>query len=205
MKLYGSPISPRVRRVAVCAAELGLPLETVTLNIAKRENQGSEYLAKNPMGKVPTFEDDDGWLLWESCAIVAYLGEKHSEKGLYPTDLRERSDAMRWLFWCTAHIDPSIARLFAQRILAPMRGRAADLTVVADETTELSRFLPLLEQQLSRRRWLLGDHFSLVDAVVGVSVSQLVRPEFEFDCSAYPTISAWLAALAQRPSWRAMR
>src|SRR4051812_5277992 len=108
MKLYGNALSPRYRRVAIAAAELGLPIELVELNLPKGENRSREYLARNPMGKIPTLEEDDGWALWESCAILVYLGEKHPERRLLPTDARGRADSLRWMFWSAAHLDPAV-------------------------------------------------------------------------------------------------
>src|SRR5262245_44988031 len=117
MKLFGNTLSPRYRRVAIAAAELNVPLQLVELNIGAGENRAPEYLSRNPMGKIPTFEDDDGWTLWESYAIVTYLAEKHPDRGLFPTTLRGRADALRWLFWGASHLDPAIAPIYAQKVL----------------------------------------------------------------------------------------
>jgi glutathione S-transferase len=201
MKLYGHPMSPRVRRVAIAASELGLPLELVELKIAEGENRSAAYLAKNPMGKIPTFEDDDGWVLWESLAMLVYLAEKHPERGLFPTDVRGRANANRWMFWSCAHLEPAVFSLVVQRVIGPMRGQTPDEAVVGAATRDLARYLPVLESQASRGQWMLGDSFSMVDIALGTNFDALLHPALGFDVSAYPSAGAWHRRLVERPSW----
>jgi len=203
LKIYGSPLSPRYRRLSIAAAELGVPVQRVELNVAKGENRSAEYLAKNPMGKVPTFEDDDGWTLWESCAVLAHWGEKYAERKLFPAHARERADALRWMFWASAHLDPAVGLLYTQKFLGPMQGRTPDENVVKAATTELGRFMPVLESHLAQRPWMLGEQFSLVDVALGASVDTLLRKELGFDAGLYPRTVAWRARLIARPSWTA--
>jgi glutathione S-transferase len=155
------------------------------------------------MGKVPTFEDDDGWTLWESCAVLVYLAETHPDRGFFPTDVRGRANALRWMFWASAHLDPSVALVYGQRFLRPMRGQAVDETAVASAMKDLARYLPVLEAQLATGTWILGAHFSLVDIALGASVDALFRKEVAFDRTPYPAVSAWHGRLASRPAWGA--
>ena len=201
MKLYGHSISPRYRRVAFAAAEFNVPLELIELNIAGGENRTPEYLARNPMGKIPTFEDDDGWSLYESYAIVTHLAEKFPERGLFPTTLRGRAEAMRWMFWGASHLDPSIVPLVVNKLLNPMRGQPTDATAVANAERDLARYLPVLEAQLSKGPWLLGDAFSLVDVALGSSIDALLHPKLAFDRDRSPKAAEWVERLRQRPSW----
>jgi glutathione S-transferase len=203
MKLYGNPLSPRYRRVAIAAAELGVPLDFIVLNPAKGEMRAADYLARNPMGKMPTFEDDDGWTLWESLAILVYLGETHPERGLFPTDARGRADALRWMFWCASHLDPALALLYAQKFLGRLRGQAVDETIVAAAMKDVVRFLPVLEARVAERVWIMGAGFSLVDVALGASIDALFREELAFDRAPYPGVSAWHARLVARPTWGA--
>lgn len=206
MKIYGHPISPRYRRIATAAAELGLKAELVELNIGKGENRTPEYLSKNPMGKIPTFEDDDGWVLWESFAVVSYLGETHADKGLFPTDARGRASALRWMFWAASHLDPAIVSMVVQKIIGPtMRGQPTDEAVVAVAKADLARFLPVLEEQLKKQPWVMGEKFSLVDVAVGAAFHGLFDERVGFDRSPYPAINAWHARLTDRPSWTAWK
>ncbi|MFL5319829.1 MAG: glutathione S-transferase family protein [Myxococcaceae bacterium] len=203
MKLYGHSMSPRYRRVAIACAELGLPVELVELNLQQAANRSPEYLAKNPMGKIPTFEEDDGWSLYESFAILTYLGEKYPERGLFPAELRARAEALRWMFWSAAHLDPSVVPFYVQNVINAMRGQQPDQTVLAAATKELDRYLPVLESHLGGRTWILGDKFSLVDVAVGATIDGLFHPAVKFDRSTVPNVRAWHGRLAERPSWSA--
>src|SRR5689334_17604836 len=77
MKLFDISRSPNCRKVRVLARELDLPLEVVAVDFASLKEPA--YLARNPTGKVPTFVDDDGFVLWESNAILIHLAEKRPE------------------------------------------------------------------------------------------------------------------------------
>jgi glutathione S-transferase len=203
MKVYGNPLSNNYKRIAVCAAELGVPIEHVLLDPKKGENRTPEYLAKNPMGKIPTFEDDDGWTLWESPAVLLYLCEQHTDRQLVPTDVRERADAWRWMFWNASHLEPSANRLYFQRVLRPLRGLPIEPPVLEAAGKELARFLPVLNGRLEGREWLMGERFTVVDIVIGTAVELLGLPQVSFDVSPYPYVQSWYARLAARPSWKA--
>jgi glutathione S-transferase len=73
--LYDMHDSPHARKVRLLVAELGLPLETIARNPRKGETRSPDYLAKNPNGRVPVLEED-GFVLWESLAILRYLAAK---------------------------------------------------------------------------------------------------------------------------------
>src|SRR5262245_9159436 len=108
MKIYSNPMSPNSKRVLVCANELGLSPEVVAVDLRKGEGQAADYLARNPMGKVPTLEDDDGYVLWESPAILIYLTSRYPSRGLLPTDSRAHAEVMRWMFWNASHLEPAL-------------------------------------------------------------------------------------------------
>ena len=84
IKLYGSPISGHVHRVRLFLTMLGLPFESIELDMRKRENRTPEFLARNPFGQVPVIEDGD-LTLADSNAILVYLNERYS------------SDPTRWM------------------------------------------------------------------------------------------------------------
>src|SRR5947209_5312339 len=132
IKLYGFGSSPNVRKVSLLAAALNIPLTHVTLDFNKGEFGSPDYLAKNPNGKVPTI-DDDGFVLWESAAILRYLAAKRPERGLVPPDLLEQAQLDQWLFWWTAHLEPALDRLVYERRVKPFLGLPdIDPSIVAE-------------------------------------------------------------------------
>jgi glutathione S-transferase len=100
MKLYYFP-SPNPQKIRFAVNELGIECETVPVDLLKREQKSPEFLALNPYGRVPVLVDGN-LILWESHAILAYLGEKTSR--LWPTTPAGRADAQRWLFFLTSAI-----------------------------------------------------------------------------------------------------
>src|SRR5262245_18290970 len=102
MKLYYIP-SPNPKKIKFALLELGLEHETVPIDLLTREQRRPEFLALNPFGRVPVLVDGD-LTLWDSHAILAYLGDKSGK--LWPASLSGRADALRWLFFLAGHISP---------------------------------------------------------------------------------------------------
>jgi len=198
MRLYTGVISPNGKRVRVCAHELNSPLELALLDFQKSEQRAPQYLARNPMGKVPTLTDGS-FDLWESGAILCYLAEK-SGGALWPRDSRALADMLRWLFFCSCHIDPYFTTLVVERFIKGRQGAPEDAALTADAERWLARFLSVLETQLAAQDFVTGS-FGLADIALGCSLE--LAPLLRFDLSTYPNIRGWLERLQQRPSWRA--
>ncbi len=96
LKIWGRTDSYNLQKVMWCVAELGIEHQRIDAGGAFGVTDGPEYLAMNPNGRVPTI-DDDGFVLWESNAIVRYLSARHGTGTLYPEDPRRRADADRWM------------------------------------------------------------------------------------------------------------
>ena len=197
MKLYYASISPNAKRIRVCAAELGIPLEAVQLDVGKGETRAPEYLALNPMGRVPTVTDDS-FVLWESPAILWYMATKHGAQQLLPKELRAEADTLRWLFFCASHIDSHLTVLMQERFIKARRKLESDPALIAAAEKELARFVPVLEQQLATHEYVTGQ-FSIADIALGCSME--LSPALGFDLTKYPHIAAWLTRLHARPSW----
>ena len=96
LRIWGRRNSINVQKVLWCCGELGLDYERIDAGGVFGLTRDPEYLALNPNGLVPTISDD-GFVLWESNAIVRYLAARHGSGTLWPEDLRERADAERWM------------------------------------------------------------------------------------------------------------
>jgi glutathione S-transferase len=197
MQLYTAVISPNGKRVRICAEELGVALDPVLLDFQKGEPRKPEYLAKNPMGKIPTLTDGD-LVLWESAAILCYLARK-AGGSLWPAGPREEADLLRWLFYCSCHIDPYFTTLVVERFIKARRGAAPDEALTASAEQWLARFLPVVDQQLAEREYVTGT-FGLADIALGCSLE--LSPMVRYDLSPYPHVRAWLDRLHARESWK---
>src|SRR2546427_6579436 len=107
LKLWGRINSINVQKVLWALAELKVPYERTDAGLQFGVVNEPFYRRMNPNGRVPTIEDD-GFVLWESNAIVRYLAAKHGAGTLWPNDLRERADADRWMDWATSTVAPAI-------------------------------------------------------------------------------------------------
>src|SRR6185295_11020525 len=98
LKIWGRTNSVNVKKALWAAGELGLEYQRVDAGLQFGVTKTAEYMKMNPNSLVPTLEDD-GFVLWESHSIVRYLAAKHGAGTLYPTNLRSRADAERWMDW----------------------------------------------------------------------------------------------------------
>src|SRR5262249_43406118 len=125
------------------------------------------YRKMNPNGRVPTI-DDDGFLLWESNAIVRYLAAKHGAGKLSPSDPRVRADADRWMDWASNHVTPAMGPAFMGLVRTPAEKRNMAQIAAAAEAT--AQQLQVLEQGLEGRDYVAGQSFTMGDIVIGVNV-----------------------------------
>jgi glutathione S-transferase len=199
IKLYDAPQSPNARKVRLFAAELGIPLVRAPLNFAAGELRSPAYLAMNPNGKVPTIEDD-GFVLWESAAILRYLARKKPERGFAPADPQKAARLEQWMFWFAAHVEPSLLVLVVERLVKPFLGeKGNDPALTEDAETALVRFLGILEAQLEGKDFILGDE-SLADFQAAPWLESGTR--IAVDLSRYGNITRWLARMQAKPYWK---
>lgn len=198
IKLYDSKVSPYARKVRLVAAELDIPIEKISLDFQKGEPRRPEYLALNPNGKVPTI-DDDGFVLWESIAILKYLAGKKQK--LLPLDARGSAQADQWMYWWANHAEPAIELLLYELVLKPFFGKPGnDASIMREARDILDRYLPVLDRQLAGKEYVLGD-LSIVDFAIAPPL-ELSQRRLQVDLDKYPAITAWLARLQAKPYWK---
>jgi glutathione S-transferase len=196
MKLYYFP-SPNPQKIRFALNELGLDCETVAVDLTSREQRASEFLALNPCGRVPVLVDGD-LTLWESHAILAYLGDKTGR--LWPTTASGRADALRWQFFLTSTISPPATEVAFNRIAVKFRGGTPDEAAIARGESALPDPIGIVDRHLANHKWMLGADFSLVDCDYGPIFNVLDRAAFNF--GDFPNVQAYLAAIRARRAWQ---
>ncbi len=196
MKLYHFP-SPNPQKIHFALLELGLECEIVPVDLTKGEHHNPEFLALNPYGRVPVITDGD-LTLWESHAILAYLGDKIGK--MWPTSAAGRADALRWLFFLSGHITPPAADLVRNRIVVKFFGEKPDEDAIARGEKALPDVIRIVDGQLAKSKWLLGDDFTLVDCAYGPILNVAEKAGFSF--SDFPKVCAYLDAVRSRPAWK---
>lgn len=201
MKLYNADLSPNCVRVRAVIHELGLEVEIIDVNIMSREPRPPEFLAANPNGKVPAFVDDDGFALFESRAINAYLASKRPERDLYPDDPKRRAIADQWSYWQALQLGPAMQTVAFERVLKPQFGMGeADEAVIGAKMKEVDRFLPILDRGLEGKEWL-ADKLSVADFAVA-STFLFRKPSH---ISLPPNVETWIQRVEALPSWQKAR
>jgi glutathione S-transferase len=168
-----------------------------------RRPRSPEYLAVNPVGKVPTLVDG-ATTLWESNAINWYLAEKNPQARLLPSTPEGRAAVLRWAFFQASHVSPAATAV--HRSINPAHvsyfGQHSDTQEAELGKKELARFLPTLEQALAKADWLVGD-YSLADIAFAPHLGFLVQ--YGFDFPGTPRVRAWLERIQARAAWQQAR
>ena len=197
MKLWGRLSSINVQKVVWCLDELGLRFERVDAGGEYGVVDTPEYRRLNPNGRVPTL-DDDGFVLWESNAILRYLAATRSGDVLWPVDPRTRADIDRWMDWQSTTATPGMRDAFWQLIRTDPQHR--DPSLVARSAAASEDAAAILDGHLATRQFVAGERFSLADIVLGVHAHRWLSLPLER--TPRPNLEAWYARLARRPAAR---
>jgi glutathione S-transferase len=170
--------------------ETGQPYERVLTDIATGAQKQPDYLAINPMGKVPALRDGEATLA-EASAICAYVAERYPEAHLAPP-LGDplRAKYLYWLFFAPGCIEPAIVQLATKIEMNPVSAGWGEATRVFD----------VLDAALSKGPWLLGETFSAADIAIGSGLNYAVRL-FKMVPSR-PSFDAYIARCMARPAFQ---
>ena len=161
LKIYGSDLSSPSNKVRFVANYLGIPYEYIRISIRNKENKTEAFLKMNPAGKVPTI-DDDGFYLFESGTICKYLCEKH-KSNLYPSELRQKAIVDQWIDFIVIHINAAMGRVLFNRVFAPITKAEVDEKSLECGLKFLDQYLPVVESQLVKNKYIVGDQLTLAD------------------------------------------
>jgi glutathione S-transferase len=202
MIVYGSSLSPFVRKVAAFAAEKGIEIE---LKPVGPGSQDPEFRAASPFGKMPGFRDGD-FAISDSSAIVAYLDAVKPEPNLIPTEPRARARAI----WFDEYSDTILfacgGKMFFNRIVGPrFLGVPGDEEVAAKaECEELPPLLDYLEGVIPESGWLVEDRLTLADISVASPFANLRHLNVVIDPARHPKVLAYVEKILARPSFAPM-
>ena len=180
---------------------LGLDCEIVHLDYRRGDQLTPQYLALNPNKKMPTLEDD-GFVLWESNAILFYMAAKHPEAGLWPADLRGQADVVRWLAWESAHWDAESCGMvsFEKASKAVLGLGPPDPAFIARGEQNFRRFAAVLDESLAGKSWLIGERLTIADFSVGGMMPSAEAMQLSF--APFAEIRRWYEGLTRLPGWR---
>jgi len=195
LRIWGRVNSVNVKKAMWCVAELGLEHERIDAGMQHGVVNTPEYRKMNPTGLVPTI-DDDGFTLWESHTIVRYLCAKHAAGTLWPTDLKARADAERWMDWAFT-FQGAMRNVFWGLIRTPPEKR--DASAIEEGKKKTLALLPILEQTLAHQPYVAGRELTMGDIPIGCEVQRYMRVPIERP--PFPAVQAWFERLRQRPAF----
>ncbi|SOB53253.1 glutathione S-transferase family protein [Pseudomonas lundensis] len=192
LKVYGDYNSGNCYKIKLMLHLLGLEYEWQSVDILNGETETPAFLAKNPNGKVPVLELEDGTCLWESNAILNYLADGSE---FLPTEPRLRTQVLQWQFFEQYSHEPYVAvARFIQFYLGLPQERLEEYRKLQKRGYKA---LDVMEQQLARTSYLVGEDYSIADVTLYAYTH--VAHQGGFDLAGYPSIQAWLQRVASHP------
>ena len=203
MKLYDLPASPNARRVRVFIAEKNLQIEMVPINMMTGENKTEEYLSKNPLGRMPLLELDNGTCIAESIAICRYLENEHPDPPLFGTSSLEQATIEMWHRRMEFQFLNPMINIF-RNTHEMWKDRMIQIPQIAEiESKDVEEKMVWLNRELEGREYIAGETYSVADItaqcafVMGKAAVGIRIPE---DLS---NLDAWWARVTSRPTARA--
>ena len=194
MKLYDVELSGNSYRVRLLLSLLGVKHELVTVDLMKGEQREPWFLKLNPRGQVPTL-DDDGTVVWDSMAILAYLARKYGGERWFTIDATEMAEVMQWL---AVMENETLYGLGKARLICKFKfpGSLQDAQLLG------RKGLDVLEQRLAANQWLALDRPTIAD--IGCFPYVALASEGEIPLDAYPSVRGWIDRIKSLPGFVGM-
>jgi glutathione S-transferase len=200
MIVYGSSLSPFVRKVLAFASEKGVELELKPTGLGNKE---PEFIEASPFGKMPGFRDGD-FAISDSTAIITYLDAIKPEPNLIPTEPKARARTIWYEEFADTILAGCGAKMFFNRVVAPrFLGRPGDEEAAARaEAEELPALLDYLERVIPPSGHLVEDRLTLADIAVASPFANLGHLGYSLDSSSHPKLAGYVRKMLDRPSFK---
>ena len=193
MKLYLLPPSGNAYKVRILLSLLNVPYEKVVVDGSKKEQKQPAYIKLNPRGEVPVLEDN-GTVIWDSAACLAYVARKHGGEQWLPGTPKEMAEVMQWIALAASEIQFGLQ--YGRRGVKQGRWTAGNL----EQSQALARVaLGTMERRLKDHKWLALDRPTVADVACFPYVE--TAPEGEVPLDPYPGVVAWIARCKALPGW----
>lgn len=196
LKIWGRRNSINVQKVLWCSDELALEYERIDAGMSFGVVNEAFFHALNPNARVPTI-DDDGFVLWESNAIVRYLTAKHATGSLCPPALPQRAQAEQWMDWQQTALVPDLTVVFWGLIRTDPKQQNRD--AIAAAAARLGDLFGILDAHLDGNNYMLGDAFTMADIPVGACTWRWANLDIERPRLA--NVERWHETLKARPAF----
>ncbi|KMS95630.1 hypothetical protein BVRB_006410 [Beta vulgaris subsp. vulgaris] len=203
IKIHGSPFSGATLRVVAAAHEKEVDFEFVPVDLRSGVHKQYPFLALNPFGQVPAFEDGD-FSLFESRAITKYIAFAYEGKGtaLVGMELKPKVARGVWMEVEAHQFDPSASKLIWELVLKGMFGMQTDKAIVDENEAKLATVLDVYEARLGESKYLGGETFTLADLHHLPQLHMLMGTRVKKIFDERPHVSAWCKDILARPAWQ---
>jgi glutathione S-transferase len=193
LRLYDYLDSGNGYKVRLLLTQLGVPFTLIEIDILKGESRTPEFLRKNPNGRIPVLELENGQFLAESNAILFYLAEGSP---FLPTDRYERAQVLQWMFFEQYSHEPNIA---TSRFWLRHLEITSERRIALEQKRQLGyAALNVMEKHLAERSFFVGHRYTVAD--IALYAYTHVAHEGGFELSNYPHIRAWLERIRRQPN-----
>lgn len=195
IRLYRAALSGHAHRVELFLSLLGLPFQTIDVDLTNGQQRTHEYLAMNPFGQVPVI-DDNGLFLYDSNAILIYLARSYGEEHWLPKDIKSEVKIQQWLSLAAGPVfnGPCSARLITVFGHSLDHGRAVAIS---------KALFDILEPHFAVGKFALGDQATIADVAAYTYIAH--APEGGIDLAPYPAIRGWLSRVEALPGFVPMQ
>ncbi|KAE8703543.1 Glutathione S-transferase F6 [Hibiscus syriacus] len=203
IKVHGSPMSTATRRVLACLYEKELDFQFVPINMAAGEHKSENFLALNPFGQLPAFEDGD-LKLFESRAVTHYLAHEYADKGTQLLIAGSNKEAAILDLWTEVEgqrFNAPSSAIGWELFYKPFFGMATDAAVVEENEGLLGKVLDVYETRLTQSKYLASDNFTLADLYHLPNIECLLATPAKKLFESRPHVSAWVKEITARPAW----
>ena len=198
LKLWGRNNSVNVQKAIWCLEELKLPYERIDAGMQYGVVNEPEFRKMNPNGLVPVI-DDGGAIIWESNAIVRYLGAKYGKGTLWPEDPAARAQSDKWMDWCATVYWPPMREVFWGLIRTPPEKRNPEL--IETSRKKAGEVLKILDAALSGSDYIAGKQLTIGDIPLG-TISWRWFGIADLERVPLPNVEAWFKRLSQREAFK---
>lgn len=202
MKIYETKTAPNPRRVRMFLAEKGIDVDYVQLDIQKGENLSPQMRAKNPLGKIPILELDDGTCIAETDAICTYFEAIQPEPPLMGTTPIEKATISMWQRQVEFAFMMQVGMCF-QHTTGYFKDRMTPVPEFGKEAgINAAKYLNILERRLGEKEFIAGNAFSIADitALCAMDFARVVKIRMTEE---HVNLARWYEAVSNRASAKA--
>jgi glutathione S-transferase len=194
IKIHDSKLSGNAWKIRILLGNLGIPFERVTYALPERKTYTAEYLQKNPLGKVPVVELDDGETIFESDAILFYFADGTA---LLPKDRLGRARVLQWMFFEQTEVMLNLA--LPRFWIGIKKAKEANIEQIKIRQEAGYKALEIMDAHLKMNKFFVGDQYSIAD--ISLYPYAAVADEGEYEMQRFPSIQAWFQRVRAQPGY----